>query len=67
MGGILLLAGVLAFFYCTQQRDQFAPLPEGLSLSDSLRQPGGRWEVGRYVCMGAAGIGLLMALFPKGR
>jgi hypothetical protein len=66
-GGIMLLVGVLGFFYCTGQRDNYPALPEGLSLSDSMRQPAGKWDVGRYVCAGVAGFGLLMAFFPKGR
>jgi hypothetical protein len=66
-GGIMLLVGVLGFFYCTGQRDNYPALPEGLSLSDSMRQPAGKWDVGRYVCAGVACFGLLMAFFPKGR
>ena len=66
-GGIMLVLGVLGFFYCTGQRDEYPALPEGLSLSESLRQPAGKWDVGRYVCAGVAGFGLLMAFFPKGR
>jgi hypothetical protein len=66
-GGIMLVLGVLGFFYCTGQRDTYPALPEGLSLSDSMRQPAGKWDVGRYACAGLAGFGLLMAFFPKGR
>ncbi|HEY6555347.1 MAG TPA: hypothetical protein VI669_18460 [Vicinamibacteria bacterium] len=66
-GGILLLAGVLGFFYCTGQRDTYPELPPGLSVSDSLKQPAGKWDVARYACAGIAGFGLLMAFFPKGR
>ena len=66
-GGIMLLLGVLGFFYCGGQRDNYPPLQEGLSLSDSWQQPAGKWEVGRYACAAVAGFGLLMAFFPKGR
>ena len=43
------------------------PLPEGISVTEGLRQPAGRWEMARFGCGAAAGIGLLMAMFPKGR
>jgi hypothetical protein len=66
-GGIMLVVGVLGFFYCGGQRDKYPELPEGLSLSDSLKQPAGKWDVARYACAGLAGFGLLMAFFPKGR
>jgi hypothetical protein len=66
-GGILLVLGILGFFYSSSQLSNFDPLPEGLTIQESLRQPAGRWDVGRYVFAGVAGFGLLMALFPKGR
>ena len=66
-GGILLVLGVLGFFYCGGQRDNYPALPEGLSISDALNQPAGRWDIGRYVCAGVGAFGLLMAFFPKGR
>jgi hypothetical protein len=66
-GGILMILGILGFFYCVSQLSNYDPLPEGLSISDALKQPAGRWDVGRYVCAAAGGFGLLMALYPKGR
>jgi hypothetical protein len=66
-GGILLLLGILGFFYSIQQLEKYEPVPAHLSISESLDRPAGRWEMARYACAGAAGIGLLMALFPKGR
>lgn len=66
-GGLLLLLGVLGFFYASAQLGRFEPVPDGLSVSESLRYPAGRWELIRYGCAGAAGVGLLLALFPKGR
>lgn len=59
--------GVLGFFYATSRLDEVEPLPPGVSVSEGLEQPAGRWELARYGCAGAAGIGLLLALFPKGR
>jgi hypothetical protein len=66
-GVILLVLGILGFFYASSRLDEAQPLPEGLSLSEGLKEPGGRWEMARYGCTAAAGFGLLMALFPKGR
>jgi hypothetical protein len=66
-GGILLLLGVLGFFYASTQMEDQEPLPPGVSVSEGLDHPAGRWELARYACAGAAGIGLLLALFPKGR
>jgi hypothetical protein len=44
-GIVLLLGGVLGYFYCADQG----------------------WEAGRYGCAIAGALGLLLALFPKGR
>jgi hypothetical protein len=66
-GGILLLLGILGFLYASSQLERREPVPPGVSLSEGLERPAGRWELGRYACAGAAGIGLLLALFPKGR
>jgi hypothetical protein len=66
-GVILLIFGILAFAYASSRLDDLEPLPDGLSISESLKEPTGRWQMVRYVCAGVAGFGLLMALFPKGR
>jgi hypothetical protein len=66
-GGVLLVLGVLGFFYASSRLEDSEPLPEGLSVSEGLHYPAGRWDVARYVCAGVAGVGLLMAMFPKGR
>jgi hypothetical protein len=67
LGGVLLLLGALGFFFCSARLSNMDPLPAGLSIGDSLRYTAGRFEVGRYVAAMAAGIGLILALFPKGR
>lgn len=64
---ILLVLGILGFFYASSRLDEAEPLPEGLSISEGLEEPAGRWGTARYGCAAAAGFGLLMALFPKGR
>jgi hypothetical protein len=66
-GGILLLLGILGFFYASARLSDLAPAPEGLSVGQALEYPAGRWEVVRYACAAAGGFGLLLAMFPKGR
>lgn len=66
-GGTLLLLGILGFFYSSSRIDDLGPLPAGLSVSEGLKEPTGRWELARYAFGAVAGIGLLMAMFPKGR
>ena len=66
-GIVVLIFGILAFFYASSRLDDVEPLPDGLSISESLKEPAGRWQMARYGCAGLAGFGLLMALFPKGR
>jgi hypothetical protein len=66
-GLILLFGGILAFLYCTSRLSALSPVPAGVELGDYLRYEAGKWELGRYVSAGLAGIGFLLALFPKGR
>lgn len=66
-GGILMLIGILGFFYAGGQVDKHDPVPPGLNVQEGMRYPAGRWEVARYACAGLTGFGLLMAMFPKGR
>jgi len=66
-GVILLLLGILGFFYSSSRLGDVEPLPEGLSISEALKEPAGRWEMARYGCAAAAVFGLLMTMFPKGR
>jgi hypothetical protein len=66
-GMIVLVLGILGFFYSAGKLNEYEPLPEGLSIGQSLEYPAGRWDVARYGCAMLAGFGLLMAFFPKGR
>ena len=66
-GLILLCGGILAFFYCGTQLAGLTPVPEGVSLGDSLGYAAGKWELLRYASGLGAFIGLLLAFFPKGR
>jgi hypothetical protein len=66
-GLILLFGGILAFFYCTSRLSALPPVPAEVELGDYLRYEAGKWELGRYLSAGLAGVGFLLALFPKGR
>jgi hypothetical protein len=66
-GGVLLILGVLGFFYATSRLGDAEPLPEGLTVAEGLHYPAGRWDVARYGCAALAGFGLLMTMVPKGR
>jgi len=66
-GLVMVALGVLGFFYASSKLEEAEPIPEGLSISEGLQYPAGRWDMARYGCAGVAGFGLLMAMFPKGR
>ncbi|HUL78177.1 MAG TPA: hypothetical protein VL691_13010 [Vicinamibacteria bacterium] len=66
-GAVLLLLGILGFFYASSRLDDVEPLPQGLSVGEGVRLPAGRWQIARYGCGAVAGLGLLLAMFPKGR
>jgi hypothetical protein len=67
LGLALIVLGVAGFFYCSSQVDHYEPLPEEISISKSLETPRGRFETGRYVALGGAFCGVLLAMFPQGR
>jgi hypothetical protein len=66
-GGVMMVLGILGFFYASGQMDKYPAVPEGLSISESMAYPAGKWDVARYASAAVAGFGLLMAFFPKGR
>ena len=66
-GALLLVAGVIAFFYCGNHLSGLESIPEGTSLSRYLEYDAGKFELGRYLGVVAAFIGVLLSLFPKGR
>ena len=66
-GFVLLLAGVVGFFYCSSRASQLEPLREGLTVSESLETDRGKWEAGRYGCAAGAFLGILLAMMPQGR
>lgn len=66
-GGILLVLGFVGFLYCSSEMSKYGPVPEGLTISESLEHPAGRYEIGRWASACAGFFGVLMAMFPKGR
>jgi hypothetical protein len=66
-GAVMLVLGILGFVYASSRLDEAGPVPAGLSVSEGLSYPAGRWELARYGCAAVGGFGLLMALYPKGR
>jgi hypothetical protein len=69
LGGILLLAGILGFFYASSRLSDLgsAPASEELSVGELAHNPAARWQIVRYACGGIGLMGLLLALYPKGR
>jgi hypothetical protein len=66
-GLVLLVAGVVGFFYCSSQLEKAEPLPAEISISKSLDYPAGRFEVGRYASVAAGFCGVILLMFPQGR
>ena len=68
VGAIFILIGIIGFLYAGAQLEKLEPVPAGTSVEDGLRYyPAGRWEIVRYAAAGSVGLGLLLAMFPKGR
>lgn len=66
-GFVLLTAGILGFIYCSSRLTGLEPVPPGVELGDYMAYEAGRLELGRYLSVFGGFVGLLMALFPKGR
>jgi hypothetical protein len=66
-GGLLLLVGVVGFLYASSRLSGLDPVPAGTTVSDYVRYEAGKWELARYAAGIAALVGVLLALFPKGR
>jgi hypothetical protein len=67
LGGLLILVGVVGFFYCSSHLSGLESIPEGTDLSRYLDYDAGRYELGRYASVIVALVGVLLSLFPKGR
>ena len=66
-GLLLIVVGIAGFLYASSAREEGAAVPEGASLTQEIASPAGRLELLRYGAAGAAFVGVLLALFPKGR
>ncbi len=64
--GILLLFGILGFFYASSKIDDLEPVPDGLSVSESLEYPAARWTLARYGSASLAGLALMALVLSKG-
>jgi hypothetical protein len=67
LGALLLLVGIVGFFYCSSHLSGLESIPEGTSLGNYLQYDAGKFELGRYLALIAGFIGILLSLFPKGR
>ena len=67
LGGILLLAGIVGFFYCSSHMQGLESIPEGTELGRYLQYDAGKYELGRYLSLIFAVVGVILSLFPKGR
>jgi hypothetical protein len=66
--GLMLAAvGLAGFLYCGLRQGDFEPVPPGTETMEALRYPAGRFEIGRYASAMVGAIGVLLAMFPKGR
>jgi hypothetical protein len=66
-GGICLLLGIAGFLYFSSLQSALPDLPANLSISQTLEYPAGRYEMGKYVAAIIGALGVLLALFPRGR
>jgi len=67
LGALLLLVGIVGFFYCSSHLSGLESIPEGTSLGNYLQYDAGKFELGRYLALIVGFIGILLSLFPKGR
>ena len=67
LGALLLLVGIVGFFYCSSRLGGLDPVPEGVALHHYLEYDAGKYELGRYAGVMCALVGVLLSLFPKGR
>jgi hypothetical protein len=66
-GAVLLLLGVAGFLFASSKLSGLDPVPPGMSVEESLSLAAGRWELARFASAAAAGIGLVFAIFVRGR
>jgi hypothetical protein len=67
VGGVLVLLGVVGFFYCSGKVADAPPVPKDMGIMESLHEPGGRWDVARYGCALVGATGSVLLVFTRGR
>ncbi|HEY7410116.1 MAG TPA: hypothetical protein VII13_05215 [Vicinamibacteria bacterium] len=67
LGLVLILAGAGGFLYASGRAAEVESPPAGISVGEAARTEAGRLELIRYGSAGAALVGIVLALFPKGR
>ncbi len=67
LGAVLLLVGLVGFFYCSSHLGGLESIPEGTPLGRYLEYDAGKFELGRYLALICALVGVILAMFPKGR
>ena len=66
-GALLLVVGIVGFFYCSSRLSGMGPVPEGTDLGRYMDYETGRFELARYGAVVCALVGVLLSMFPKGR
>jgi hypothetical protein len=68
LGVFLLGAGLAAWVWCGERAEQLGTPPQGMDAIEALRDyPGARMEMGRWLGAGAAVLGLIVMVMPRGR
>jgi len=66
-GGIVLVIGIAGFIYCSMRAAELPPVDRGLSITETLAAPRGRWEGLRDASVFVAACGAVLAVFGRGR
>ncbi len=66
-GAVLVVLGIVGFIFASDQIEKLGPPAYELELSQYLRHPTGRMELLKFGSAVTGAIGLLFALYPKGR
>lgn len=66
-GLVLLVGGLIGFYYASTRLSGFEPLPASVPISEYLQYESGKWELARYGSALSVLVGILLSLFPKGR
>jgi hypothetical protein len=67
LGAVLVVLGIVGFVLASDQIEKMGPPAYELELGEYLRHPTGRMELLKYGAAVTGAVGLLLALYPKGR